>query len=163
MIDDRVSMPWYRHPWPWLIMSIPAISAVLGITMLILATSSYDGLVAEDYYKQGMAINEVLDKEARAQRAGLHAGATVDEGRVRIMLTGDTPSALKLRLVHPTRAGEDMLLRLYPIRTGFYEAAWPEFPPGRRLAMLEDGTGTWRIKGVMNNAHAITFESGGRQ
>lgn len=49
--------PWYREPWPWLIMAGPAAVIVAGVYTTILAFSSTDGLAADDYYKQGLMIN----------------------------------------------------------------------------------------------------------
>ena len=60
VLSDR---PWYREPWPWILMSVPATAVVAGIITLWLAVSSADGLVAEDYYKQGLAINRVIERE----------------------------------------------------------------------------------------------------
>ena len=56
--------PWYREPWPWLLMAGPAAVVVAGFATLWLAVSSNDGLVADDYYKQGLAINQTLQREA---------------------------------------------------------------------------------------------------
>ncbi|RPI42555.1 MAG: hypothetical protein EHM59_17550, partial [Betaproteobacteria bacterium] len=50
--------PWYREPWPWLLMAAPAAAVLAGAVTLALAIQSYDGLVAEDYYKQGLAVNQ---------------------------------------------------------------------------------------------------------
>ncbi len=41
--------PWYREPWPWLLMSGPATVIVAGIYTSVLAFSGTDGLVADDY------------------------------------------------------------------------------------------------------------------
>ncbi|HKO88650.1 MAG TPA: FixH family protein [Burkholderiales bacterium] len=152
--EAALASPWYRDRWPWLIMSVPALSAVLGIVMLMLAIDSYDGLVAEDYYKQGLAINETLDKEAQAKRLGLSADLRIAEGTVQVILHGiqTNPGALKLRLAHPTRSGEDVTLRLMMTGVQTYSAHWPQMGPGRWHAMLEDEAGTWRI--------AETWQSG---
>ena len=44
--------PWYREPWPWLLMAGPATVLVAGAATTWIAFASADGLVAEDYYKQ---------------------------------------------------------------------------------------------------------------
>ena len=63
------TQPWYREPWPWILMAGPAIVVVAGFATLAIAVKTDDGLVADDYYKQGLAINRVL----RARRAGARA------------------------------------------------------------------------------------------
>ena len=54
---------WYREPWPWLVMSGPAIVVVAGIGTAIIAFRTSDGLVADDYYKQGLVINQTLKRD----------------------------------------------------------------------------------------------------
>ena len=52
--------PWYRQRWPWLL-TVPPAAAVIGCAITItLAIVGNDGVVAADYYRQGLAINERL-------------------------------------------------------------------------------------------------------
>ena len=100
--------PWYREPWPWLLMAGPAAVIVAGVYTTALAIRSDDGLVAEDYYKQGLAINQVLAREQHARDAGISAEIKFSEGRARVVMTAGAalPPTLRLRIVHPTRAGD---------------------------------------------------------
>ena len=68
--------PWYRQRWPWLLMLGPAIVVVAGIVTAVIAIETDDGLVADDYYKRGLAINQTLERAARTAALGLTA--TVD-------------------------------------------------------------------------------------
>lgn len=40
--------PWYREPWPWVAIAIPATAVVMGMFTLYLAISNPDYLVVED-------------------------------------------------------------------------------------------------------------------
>ena len=60
------SKPWYREPWPWILMAGPAIVVVAGLVTAFLAVTTSDGLVAEDYYRRGIEINRALTREERA-------------------------------------------------------------------------------------------------
>lgn len=42
------SRPWYKEPWPWVIISIPAAAVVMGFTTLYLALTNPDHLVVDD-------------------------------------------------------------------------------------------------------------------
>jgi uncharacterized protein len=115
--DQMLSKAWYREPWPWLLMSGPAIVMVAGFYTLWLAIQSDDGLVADDYYKRGLAINQTLSRAQHAEQLAL--GATVEFGEgfanVHVRVTGaprGMPPALRLRLVHPTRAIADLVIEL---------------------------------------------------
>jgi uncharacterized protein len=137
--------PWYRQSWPWLLISGPAAVLLAGAATLWLAISSADGLVAEDYYKQGLAINRRLAREDEARRLGISAAVTLRGERLRIDLRGEKPEALFVHLAHATRAGHDVRLRLAPVPDGGYEADTGALPAGRWHVVIEDPRARWRI------------------
>jgi hypothetical protein len=137
--------PWYRERWPWLLMSGPAAVLLAGGVTTWIAFASADGLVAEDYYKQGLGINRRLAREEAAQQLGLDASIKFHQSRVEVILKGVHPETLFVQLVHATRAGHDLRLRLTPDASGAYAAELPPLPPGRWSAAIEDARGTWRI------------------
>ncbi|MDX1375495.1 MAG: FixH family protein [Burkholderiales bacterium] len=151
-LSDR---PWYREPWPWILMAGPAAVVVAGIVTVWLAVSSADGLVAEDYYRQGLAINRVIEREEAARQLGLVARLEPAPGRLVLSLAGAPavqPSALFVQLAHATRAGHDLRLRLARAADGRYEAALPALPPGRWRVSIEDPQASWRIAGTWTGA-----------
>ena len=48
--------PWYRHGWVWFLAGIPASAIIAGSITIWIAVSTADSLVADDYYKEGLAI-----------------------------------------------------------------------------------------------------------
>lgn len=147
-----VARPWYREPWPWILVAIPGAAVVMGIVMIVLAVQSNDGLVAEDYYKQGLAINQVLDRESRARELGIVAAVTVARDQSRVFVRFAAPEgALKapvLTLVHPTRAGQDQRVPLQRTPAGEYEGALTPVVPGHWRVVIEDREAGWRLQGT---------------
>ena len=137
--------PWYREPWPWLLMAGPAAVLIAGAVTTWIAFASADGLVAEDYYKQGVGINRRLAREEAAQKLGVDASIRFHESRIEVVLKGAAPEALFVHLVHGTRAGHDVRLRLVPQAQGSYAGELPPLPAGRWRAAIEDPRGAWRI------------------
>jgi len=137
--------PWYRERWPWILMSGPAIVLVAGVITTWIAFDSADGLVADDYYRKGLAINKVIAREDKARSLGLTADIDSRGGRLRVRLAGAEPEALFAHLAHATRSGHDARLRLARGADGLYEAVLPALPPGRWRLALEDPQGSWRI------------------
>jgi hypothetical protein len=135
--------PWYRQRWPWLIMAGPLAVLVAGAVTTWIAFASADGLVAEDYYKQGMAINRRLAREEAARRQGISAQVELSS-QIAVTLQGAAPEALFVHLAHATRAGHDVRLRLAP-SGGKYVADLPPLPPGRWRILIEDPRGAWLI------------------
>ncbi len=148
--------PWYREPWPWIVIAGPAAVAVAGAITIWLAVSNADDLVTDDYYRQGLAINKVIAREAAARRLGLVAHLEPSAGRLQLRLTGagaaGRPPALFVHFAHATRAGHDMRIRLVPGVDGRYAGALPELPPGRWRLSIEDPQGAWRIAGTWSGA-----------
>ena len=139
--------PWYREPWPWILMAGPAVVIVAGAVTTWLAVSSSDGLVADDYYRRGLAINQELRRDQAALSLGITARIEARGGVLRVRLTarGAAPEALFAQLVHSTRAGHDQRLRLPRVAPGVYETGLPALPAGRWRMVLEDPRGEWRL------------------
>jgi hypothetical protein len=145
--------PWYREPWPWIIIAGPASAVVAGVALLWFAIDSNDGLVVDDYYKEGLAINQVIRRDQAAYDLRYRAQAVLsdDGSRVRVFVTSASgaplPDALRLRVAHPTRAGKDQTKLLAPQSGGWYEAALLPPEVGRWLVTIEDPAKTWRLSG----------------
>ncbi len=160
------SLPWYREPWPWFLIALPA-TVIVGCTITLwLAVSTADGMVARDYYKQGLAINGALARVRHASDLGLHADVQLsgyaggDRVRVRVSAARPLPAetALKLAFVHPARDGADRTLLLARVRadgneaeySGQFIAAEPMAPVAWQV-VLE--TPNWRLDGQMHGPH----------
>lgn len=138
--------PWYREPWPWLLLAGPVVVVAASLGTAWLAIRSDDGVVADDYYKQGLAINRKLPRTdvdpARPLGATITATA---QGEVRVSLEGlvDAPRELRLRLARPGAATGDEIVTLRPGPDGEYVGMLPPQTPGRWIVTLESGT--WRL------------------
>lgn len=146
--------PWYREPWPWIIMAAPATAVVAGIITFAIAVESFDGLVAEDYYKQGLAVNKQLARMQKAKDLGVQGDIEIEShagGTVRIDLRGKPGSKdeLVLMLSHPTRAGLDQQIRLQPAGNDVYVGRIGALPAGRWHVSVESAAGQWRIRGEL--------------
>jgi hypothetical protein len=144
-MDALQSKPWYREPWPWILMSGPAAVVVAGAATMWIAFASADGVVAGDYYKRGLAINQDLQREQRAAQRSIGAEVRLEAGKVQVRLSGAAPEALFGLLVHATRSGHDQRLRLARIAPGVYETDMPALPAGRWSLVLEDPRREWRL------------------
>ena len=139
------SKPWYREPWPWILMSGPAAVIVAGSATMWVAFGSTDSLVADDYYKRGLAINRVIAREEAARRLGIGAELQLTPGKISVALHGDAPDAVFAHLAHATRGGLDMRVRLAQVAPGRYEAEIPPLAPGHWHVILDDAMGRWRL------------------
>ncbi len=85
-VNSEAGRPWYREPWPWILAAGPAIVVVAGIYTAWLALKSDDGLVTDDYYRKGLAVNQTIARSEQATRLGLVAGIRIAEDRLSVRL-----------------------------------------------------------------------------
>ncbi len=150
MARDPHKLPWYREPWVWLLILFPSLAVIGGMITIYLAISSSDGLVVDDYYKRGKAINRVLERDEAAARYGLRAVIEMymQENRVQLQLqsTNNTRAPeLYLSVLHPTQPGKDQVIRLTPIDENVYRGGMLPLGQGHWYLQLE--TDDWRLSG----------------
>lgn len=170
--------PWYRQPWPWFLISLPASAVVAGSITFYIAASGWDGPVAADYYRKGLAINEEITRSALAKELGVAVTLTLagfEEGdAVRLELTAERPlpaeTALRVRLVHPGRRDADRLAILARAdvtpdnRGALYVGSWQTGAADERGAMhpvawqVSVETQQWRLDGDFRAGTTKTFE-----
>jgi uncharacterized protein len=155
----RLVLPWYREPWLWFLLTGPFLVVVASMVTLWLAVVTADGLVADDYYGEGQAINQRLARESRARALGWTAQVSIrPSGRVELNLRGDPgarfPPSLVLYIAHPTLDGRDQRTILNHLTGGNYSGACAALLPGRWHLALEDSDHSWRLAGDWRGADA---------
>ena len=152
--------PWYKQFWPWFLITFPAIAVVAGIATIILAVKSDDGLVKDDYYKAGLAINQTLERKQIAQELNLNASVDWNQltQAITLKLTGNLkklPSRLTLHLAHTTQADHDYTIPLFlaPDKKS-YTGRLQISKIGSWITTLEPSVAVkennWRISGRIN-------------
>lgn len=150
-MDSTTARPWYREPWPWILAAGPFIVVIAGIYTAWLAVKSNDGLVSEDYYRKGLAVNQTIARSDQATRMGLVAGIRIagDSLSVRLQASDKNftlPPTVVATVSHPTRAGLDQSRLL--VRNGSTYSGEVRLPSaGHWLVLLEDEGKTWRLMG----------------
>ncbi|MGI9304479.1 MAG: FixH family protein [Gammaproteobacteria bacterium] len=152
---------WYREPFVWLLIAIPLSSVVVGFAILGLSIYSFDGLVVDDYYQRGKQINRVLARDRFAAEADMQAELRFDPKARRLRLNLHARPGVyiaakdvELSFLHPTRSGQDQLVRLSRISADRFGAAHPTLSPGRWIVQL--GTTQWRLVGSMRMPEAFS-------
>ncbi|HJW24405.1 MAG TPA: FixH family protein [Rhodocyclaceae bacterium] len=162
-LQSSSNQPWYKEPWPWILMTGPLVVVIAGFITAWLAIRSNDGLVADDYYKQGLAINQQLHRDQKADDLGLRASVMRSGSQLRVMLTTGTgqiapPEKLSLRITHPTRAGMDQTVTLVPEGPSMFSGKLEADISGRWHVVLEDPSGQWRLQGDWQADAAESFQ-----
>jgi hypothetical protein len=126
-------------------MAGPFVVVVASLASAWIAMASDDGVVADDYYKQGLLINRRLAREAADPTRELGATITgTGSGEVRARLQGlqALPASLRLKLARPN--GQlDQVVILVPAPDGDYVGMLRAESLGRRIVTLESDA--WRL------------------
>ena len=118
MQSNEQSKPWHQYPLVWMMLAIPFSAVIMGVVMIWLAVDTDDGLVADDYYKQGLEINRVIERDKKAAELGLSAIIEFDNSARIIRIQFDKgsleffPKSLPLQLQHATRENSDIAVLL---------------------------------------------------
>jgi hypothetical protein len=162
MSRNTVARPWYREPWPWLLMVPPFGAVVGGFAMLALAIGAPEALVVDDYSR----IEELTRAQFAADRhaADLELRATIGlahedggQARVTVELRADSafvaPRELNLRLRHAARAEADRKLQL--VRDGSAYAGEVTLDEGRYTIEISPADASWRLAGYVASVPAV--------
>lgn len=165
--------PWFRQPFVWLVIGIPLSSVIVGMVMLWLSIVSFDGMVADDYYKKGLEINRVLDRERAAVTAQLSGMLVLRDNDSRLQLTSALagyrlPDQVQVKLSYATSAGQDVAFSMTRLAGSAQDYSGPalNLPTGRWYVYVSmdyrvghgvghgDGddaaTDGWRLSGVLS-------------
>lgn len=140
---------WYQEPLVWLIISLPLSAVLAGFYTFYLAVVTYDGLVVDDYYKQGLAINKRLEKQEMANGYGLKPDMqfNFENNKLRLILNSSAsfnyPDSIGVTLSHATKLGHDQVLVLTRKDNSIYESGFDTLIPGHWNVILEGQD--WRL------------------
>ena len=151
--ENLENQPWYRNPMVWLVIALPMTAVIAGIATIFIAANTEDGLVVDDYYKQGLAINEVISHDRMAKQLGLRAfvDANSQTGEIQLELSAEKPfeppAELTFKLIHRTRSGQDQITSLSRIGDAAEYRGYikPPIIEGRWTIQVLDSD-KWRLK-----------------
>ena len=186
MLDNptagQITPPWYRQFWPWFLIALPATVVVAGFFTLYLAIKYSDDLVSDNYYRDGLAINQQFTQDIHATELVLSARLDFNSGSddaIKVLAlelkseheTFVMPAELKLYLLHPTDASADHVIKLIAAGDGRYRGQLPALPTQRvflRLipAALNDNVSqqsalqgaAWRLTGEIDFTSSQSVE-----
>lgn len=144
--------PWYKQFWPWFLISLPLSVVIASMVTINLAITSNDGLVSDDYYKEGLGIHRNADSAANAKRLGVAGALGYDgeTGALTLVLDkplADAPGLLSLSVTHPTRPDGDTVGQLTAVDKGRYAGRIEPLAPANWKLSLQPEDGSWRVDG----------------
>lgn len=144
-------VPWYRHPWLWFVIAIPASAVALSLFFVYLAVAHRDTVVRDDWYEDGKTINNSFTRDEAALARGLAATITLDAttGEVLLQLDAKAPieePSVELNFVHSTQSSKDQKLVLQRLMGNQYRGQLTH--PLEGVFQIELSTPEWRLAGA---------------
>lgn len=142
---------WHKQFWVWFIIALLVTTVIAGITTIVLAVKHDDSLVVDNYYKKGLAINQVLTQKQNALDMKVSASLSFDQNReqltIRLPEQHETANnILKIRLVHATIADMDREHFLTRHADNGYAVKLDGLQAGWWRIMIEPVDEVWQIE-----------------
>lgn len=147
--------PWYKQFWPWFVIAIPVSSMLVAVVQVYAALNSSSDLVKDDYYKEGLAINQVITMREAAKDMNIQALLTLDNITGDLMLKTENTQAASLTALfaHAALSKNDFTVHFQKIQTNEYRAQLDKPLTGIWNLYLESEEG-WQLNGRINaNVH----------
>lgn len=157
-------LPWYKHRIVWLMLGLPLIVVFASFATLYLAIKSDDGVVTDDYYKQGLAINQDLNRDTKAKSLGLKGQLLISGDAFELKLAGDKAinagQPIQLTMQNMGVKTQDLTATLVPVGAGVWRGKTAQ-PLAPGYWQIHLATQEWRmIQTVKGDLKApIEFEA----
>jgi len=146
--DNR---PWYKQWMVWMVIAPPLTAVIAGIITINIAIESDDGLVVDDYYKQGLGINQTLQRDHLARKMNIEADLFVESKQIKLRFNNALEqSDLTLHFIHPTQSQRDVRVEMSSLSENTYQAELPDKLSGNWNILLEPADKSWRVSGRIN-------------
>ena len=154
------TQPWYKQFWPWFLISLPLSAVIAGITTLFIAMDKPDGLVVDDYYKEGLGINRELAREQMAKQLDIGAQLHISNNQLTLQLNGKMPLPEKLSIyfIHPTKAEDDKHWTLIKNNQNQYTAMISSLAGVNWYIKIKSVQGHWSLNGRFNPQQSNRLE-----
>ncbi|PXF63419.1 FixH family protein [Kangiella spongicola] len=148
MSNVKQEKPWYKQFWPWFVIAIPFTSVITGTSLLIIASNTTDSMVVDDYYKDGLAINESLAKKNKAKELGVSATLSFDNQRVTVEISANSEiqDSLFLDFQHATLETKDFTMALKQDASGKYYSELNHDISGKWFINLHPYQKQWEVE-----------------
>jgi len=145
------SRAWYKEPYVWMLIGFPTSSIIVCSILLTFAINTKDTLVRDNYYKDGMAMNQEFKWDNKARVMDIRVAFTIKDNVATLDILNsrlDMSNTLLLEFSHPTLQGKDRdsLLQLKP-GSKTYQGFIDSVQDGKYYIQVESAEQSWRIRG----------------
>ena len=153
---------WYKNTWLLFLLAFPFASVLMGGVILYLAISRSDSVVEDNYYKEGLAINQHMAAIDNARAKNMALQLSFPKGLVRIESKqpfAQETQQLRLLISHNLNDKLDRKIVLNRLDQFTFAATMDDLEIGRWYIIVSPAHNEqlWRIKGKIYNQEQQSF------
>jgi len=154
-MNQELTKAWYKQFWPWFLIALPGSVVIASIATIIIASHNPDGVVVDDYYKAGLAINRNLSLEQQAHQLDIKSTLQLTDNGHEAHLDVHMQdhigaTTLLLRFLHPTLPDKDQHITLRRASATTYRGKIQPLSKGKWNVIVSSETPSWRIQRRIN-------------
>ncbi len=150
-MNEPVVKPWYKEPWPFILISITGLGVVAGSTLAFIGLSNPPEIVSGDFEQLGRGLTDTNVRTAQARSLGLSGVLHMDGSQARLELRAidpaGLPDSLLVQFQHPASSDQDRMLVVRRQAEGLYAGALDESPHPRSRIVVADLPQSWWLAG----------------
>ncbi|WP_191603261.1 FixH family protein [Marinomonas algicola] len=143
--------PWYKQFWPWFIICVPLSSMIVAVFQIYFALNSPRDLVKDNYYKEGLGINQELGRKQLATDLNIKANLRIDNltGEILLVTENAHTQTISLQFYHVASASKDFRVTLQKISDNEYRGSLEKTISGNWNLSIESEAG-WQMSGRLD-------------
>jgi uncharacterized protein len=154
-MQEPVAKPWYKEPWPFILISITGLGVVAGSTLAFIGLTNPPEIVSGDYAQFARGLVDTNVRTARARELGLSGSMSVSDLELTLNLSADDPAALPERLLvqlqHPAYSELDATVMVARTEGGGYVGQLGEPAHQRAHVIVTDLEQSWWLAGRLGS------------
>jgi uncharacterized protein len=154
-MQEPVAKPWYKEPWPFILIGITGLGVVAGSTLAFIGISNPPEIVRGDYAQFARGLVDTNVRTGRARELGLSGSMALADAQLTLNLSAIDPQALPAQLLvqfqHPAYSELDATVLLQRQADGRFVGQIGEAPHERAQVIVTDLEQTWWLSGRLGS------------
>ncbi|MGY6553349.1 MAG: FixH family protein [Wenzhouxiangella sp.] len=162
-MQETPANPWYKEPWPFILMSITGLGVVAGTTLAVIGFSNPPEIVSGQFGSLAKFVTEDTARVDQARALGLSGRLALDGDEVVLILSAldaaSLPEQLMVQFQHPATSAGDSVALVSRAAGGEYRGSYAVPPHARAHVSVTDLSQSWTLAGRLDAGASIAVEA----
>lgn len=162
-MQETPANPWYKEPWPFILVSITGLGVVAGSTLAVIGFSNPPEIVSGQFGSLAKFVTEDRSRVDQARALGLSGRLALEGENIVLRLSAldidSLPQQLMVQFQHPASSAGDSVAMLSHAGNGEYRGRYAEPPHARAHVSVTDLGQSWALAGRLDAGASIAVEA----